>query len=90
VLQSAVVWMCVAVFPGARVPLWQLAQVPLASAWLKVAGVHPVVLWQSPHVFVVDRCVTDLPVAVVPLWQDAQVPVTALWLKFAGVHPLVR
>ncbi len=33
---SAVVAMCVADLPRALVPLWQLEQVPITSAWLTV------------------------------------------------------
>ncbi len=34
--------------PSAVVPLWQVAQLPAAMPlWLKVAGVHAVVLWQA-------------------------------------------
>lgn len=46
-------------------------------AWLKVAGIQPVVLWQSLHSAVVGRCVAGLPLAFVPLWQDEQVPITS-------------
>lgn len=67
-LQSAVVWRCVAGLPEAAVPLWQLAQVPMTSAWLTVlAGDQAVVVWQSAQLVLVAMCVADLPVAVVPL-----------------------
>ncbi|MBI1403161.1 MAG: hypothetical protein GC147_08110 [Porphyrobacter sp.] len=62
--------------PSTFVPLWHETQVPLAEAWLKVAGVQPVVRWQSSQVFVVLRWFADFPVAVVPLWHEAQFPVT--------------
>ena len=56
-------------------PLWQLAQVPGATpAWLKEAGLQPVVRWQASQDWVVGRCVGVLPAALVPLWQEAQAP----------------
>ena len=36
--------------PIAWVPLWQVAQVPLAMPlWLKVAGVHALLRWHTSH-----------------------------------------
>ena len=40
--------------------------------WLKVLGVHLVVLWQLMQLPLVGMCVADLPVADVPLWQLEQ------------------
>ncbi len=69
--QLSVLRMWVAVFPGAEVPLWQLAQVPLASAWLNVrSGDQADVAWQLSQVLLVERWVAFLPVALVPLWQE--------------------
>jgi hypothetical protein len=34
-------------FPSASVPLWQLAQLPRASAWSKRASRQATVVWQS-------------------------------------------
>jgi len=42
--------------------------------WLKVAGVHALVLWQVSQAAVVGIWLVGLPVAVVPLWQVEQVP----------------
>ena len=89
-LHSAVVGMWVAVLPSALVPLWQLEQVPFASAWLNVlTGDQAVVVWQFSQTLLVERWVADFPVAEVPLWQLAQVPDTLAWLNVAGVQPLV-
>ena len=63
--------------PDAVVPLWQLAQVPVTLAWLKLAGVQPPVWWQSLHSPLVGTCDAGLPVAVVPLWQLVQEPSTS-------------
>jgi hypothetical protein len=40
---------CVALFPAADVPLWQLEQFPDTLVWLKLAGVHALLEWQSLH-----------------------------------------
>ncbi len=54
--QACVVGTWVAGFAVAADPLWQLVQDPAATAaWLKVAGVHPVVRWQTSHVCDVTR-----------------------------------
>jgi len=59
-------------------------------AWLKVAGIHAVGLWQVSQDFVVGIWVAGLPLAVEPLWQVAQLPgVTPAWLKLAGTQPVV-
>ena len=63
--------------PVAAVPLWQEEQVAVTPAWLKLAGVHAVVRWQSEHWPEVWMCDAGLPGATVPLWQDEQVPLTA-------------
>ena len=64
--------------PAAARPLWQLEQVPVTLAWLKFAGVHPVVRWQVEHSALVAIWLAGLPLALVPLWHDAQVPITSL------------
>lgn len=46
--------------------------------WLKVAGVHADVLWQSSHILLVARWFADLPSAFVPLWHEAQFDVMPL------------
>ncbi len=74
--QALVVVICVADLPVAWVPLWQLEQLAVIPAWLKLAGVQAEVEWQSLHCAVVAICVPGLPVAAVPLWQLEQVPVT--------------
>jgi len=68
--------MCVGDLPGAVVPLWQLAQVPVTAEWSKWAGLQAVVPWQLAQSAVVARWVGGLPVEVVPLWQVEQEPVT--------------
>jgi hypothetical protein len=45
----------VADLPVALLPLWQLAQFPVMPAWLNVAGVQPVVLWQSSQTLFVAK-----------------------------------
>jgi len=58
--------------------------------WLKVAGVHALVLWQVSQEAVVGTWPEGLPLAVLPLWQVEQVPAaTELWLNVAGVHAVV-
>ena len=47
--QAVLVLICVADLPVAVVPLWQLEQVAVTLLWLNVAGVQPLVLWQSLH-----------------------------------------
>ena len=76
--QALVVVMWVADLPVAWVPLWQLEQLAVIPAWLKLAGVHAEVEWQSLHCAVVVMCVAGLPAALLPLWQDEQVPVTCV------------
>jgi len=53
--------------PVARVPLWQLAQLPVMFAWSKRAGSHASVEWQSSQVFALGMWFEGLPVAVAPL-----------------------
>jgi hypothetical protein len=54
--------------PVAGLPLWQLAQLPGATAlWLKLAGVQAPVLWQVSQAAVVAMCVLGLPLAVLSL-----------------------
>ena len=79
VLHSAVVAMWLEGLPPALVPLWQLEQVPITSAWFTVlAGDHAVVVWQSAQALVVLMWLVLLPVALVPLWQDEQAAVVVL------------
>jgi hypothetical protein len=67
--------MCVVGLPVAVVPLWQVAQEPGPTpAWLNMAGVQALVLWQLSQAAVVAICVLGLPLAILPLWQVAQVP----------------
>jgi hypothetical protein len=47
--QVFVVDMCDDDFPAAVVPLWQEEHVPVTLAWLNVAGLHALVVWQVPH-----------------------------------------
>ena len=61
------VFRCVAFLPVALVPLWHETQVPVALAWLKLAGVHAVVRWQVLQSAVVAMCVAGLPLALEPL-----------------------
>jgi hypothetical protein len=75
--------------PVAFVPLWQLKQVPVMPVCLNVAGVQPVVLWQSSQVFEVAKCVAFLPVAFVPLWQLKQLAVMPVCLNVAGLQAAV-
>ena len=58
---------CVAFLPVAWVPLWQLEQVAVIPAWLKVAGVQALLVWQVLHSAVVAMWLAVLPVARVPL-----------------------
>ena len=69
---------CVAFLPVAWVPLWQLEQVAVIPAWLKVAGVQALLVWQSLHCEVVAMWFAVLPGATVPLWQEEQVPLTCV------------
>lgn len=60
--------MWLAGLPVAVFPLWQVEQVPGAiPAWLKVAGVQALVLWQLSQAAVVGIWLAGLPVAVLPL-----------------------
>ena len=59
---------------------------PVALAWLKLAGVHDVVRWQVLQSAVVGTCLAGFPVARLPLWQLAQAPVTPAWSKRAPVQ----
>ena len=78
VSQAVVVVRWFADLPAACVPLWQLAQLPLIPAWLKLAGVQAEVEWQSLHCAVVAMWLAGLPSALLPLWHDEQVPVTCV------------
>ena len=54
--QESVVVMCVGFLPGARVPLWQVAQPPVMPVWSKrLAGFHALVVWQDWHSLLVGR-----------------------------------
>ena len=67
-LHAAVVVTWPAGFPGAVVPLWQLAQVPVTAAWLnRTADQLVVEVWQSLHAAVVVTWPEGLPGASVPL-----------------------
>ena len=82
--QAVVVWqlmqltapagMCVADFPVAVVPLWQLPQFVAAVKvlWSTFAPVQAVVLWHVPQLAVVARWLPGFPDAVLPLWQLEQ------------------
>ena len=59
------IWL--APLPGAAVPLWQLAQLPVIPACENVAGDQALVRWQSEHWPVVGTWPAGLPGAVVPL-----------------------
>ena len=59
--------MCVAGFPAAVVPLWQLAHVPLTLLWSNEETAQLLVAWQASQLAVVAICVADLPAAVDPL-----------------------
>ncbi len=67
-----------AFLPVAWVPLWQLEQVAVIPAWLKVAGVHALLEWQVLHSAVVAMWFAVLPGALVPLWQLEHVPLTCV------------
>jgi len=81
--------MCLAGFPVAEVPLWQLEQVPVTALWSKLAGVQARVVWQVSHWAEVVTCLAGFPVAELPLWQLEQPAVTPLWSKLAGVQARV-
>jgi hypothetical protein len=70
--------MCVAFFPVALVPLWQLAQFVVMPVWSNFAGFHALGLWQSSHVLLLAMCPVFLPVAIVPLWHEKQLPTTCV------------
>ncbi|HHJ12917.1 MAG TPA: hypothetical protein ENJ79_05225 [Gammaproteobacteria bacterium] len=59
--------MCCGFLPVAVEPLWQLAQLPLTLAWLKVAPPQPLVVWQSSQVLLEAMWLAGLPVAMLPL-----------------------
>jgi len=67
---------CAAFLPVARVPLWQVTQLPLTALWSKRTFVQLVVTWQSSQVFDDGMWLAVLPVAVTPLWQLEQAPLT--------------
>jgi len=78
-MQLAVVEMCVAGFPVAVCPLWQLAQLvaTVKVLWLTLAPLQLVVdLWQLSQLAEVAIWLAFLPVAVAPLWQLAQLLLT--------------
>jgi len=87
----AMVGIWVAGLPVALLPLWHVAQLPAATpAWLKLAGVQALVLWQVSHAAVVGMCVAGLPLAVLPLWQVAHVPAPIpVWFIVAGFQTAV-
>jgi hypothetical protein len=64
--------------PVARVPSWQLTQLPVTPLWLNVAGTQAVVLWHVSHVSALRMWFVPLPVAVVPLWHVTQLPSTCV------------
>jgi hypothetical protein len=69
--------------PAALAPLWQVVQVPGgSSAWLKAAGFHAVVRWQTSHEPAVGTCFAGLPIAVDPLWQLVQRPGDTPWCLY--------
>ena len=64
-----------ALLPLAMLPLWQVAQLPAATPlWLKVAGVQPLLRWQTSQDWLVLMWLAGLPAAPLPLWQVEQVP----------------
>ena len=69
--------MCVADFPVAAVPLWQLKQLPNVSSWSTLLiDDQMTVLWQSSQAFLVAMCCAGLPMArthVLVAWQPLQV-----------------
>jgi hypothetical protein len=68
VSQGALVTMCVAGFPVAVAPLWQLAQPLTMPVWFILAPAKlTVLLWQVSHGTLVTMCLAGLPSAVVPL-----------------------
>jgi hypothetical protein len=71
--------------------LWQLLQLPAATlAWLKVAGVQALVLWQESQGAVVARWPLGLPLDLLPLWQVAHEPgATPVWSKRAPLNVVV-
>ncbi len=79
VSHAAVVETCVPDLPVAIVPLWQVAQLPVATV-TEVCNLAPtklvVDLWQLSQAGheVVGKWVLVLPSAVVPLWQFAHFP----------------
>ena len=75
--QSAVVATCPAGLPGALVPLWQEAQVPVTCVWsTRVTGVQAsVVRWHASQTLLLAMCDAGLPGAVAPLWHEMQFPV---------------
>lgn len=68
VSHGLLVTMCLADFPVAVVPLWQLAQFAMMPVWFIRAPANvAVLLWQVSHGLFVTRCLADFPVAVLPL-----------------------
>lgn len=62
-----------AFLPGAVVPLWQLAQLPVTAEWsTRVTGDQALTRWQLAQAAVLWICRADFPVALRPLWQPAQ------------------
>ena len=55
-----------------------------------MAGVHPVVRWQTSHICDVTRWPAGFPFAVMPLWQLVHVPgVMPTWLNRAPPNDTV-
>jgi hypothetical protein len=93
--------MCLPGLPGAVVPLWQPAQVPVTARWSTLAGTQPLVAWQPSQELALATWVAGLPVAVTPSWQAflpvavtpswqaEHVPTTARWSTRTVAHLLV-
>jgi hypothetical protein len=74
-MQLADTGICVAVFPVADAPLWQLVQLvaTVKPVWsMPVAGNHADVLWHVLQAACVGIWLADLPAVVLPLWQLEQ------------------
>ena len=70
------VGMCCGGLPVARLPLWQVWQLPgTTPAWSNArAGSQEVLRWQLSHAAVVGTWFDVLPAVTAPLWQVAQLP----------------
>lgn len=76
--------MCVAGFPVAVLPLWQLAQFAMIPVWFIRAPANvTVLLWQVSQGTLVTMWLGGFPIEATPLWQAAQPPVTPAWLNLA-------